>query len=1081
MSPRVTAIIVVQDGARDAAHLRVTLAALAAQTRRPDHIIAVAMASPTPVLELLTASVVDQVVALREVLPFGQAVAAGLRASAAGPAEDPTREAYWLLAQDTAPEPEALARLVGALELSPSVAIVGPKLVDWDLGQTIISFGESMTRLGATVSLVENELDQGQHDTVTDVLGVPAAALLIRRGAWEEISGFDPALDRADDGLDLSVRSRLAGHRVSVEGQARVRWAGDGIVGPSRSRKGAVLRRQAGLARSGQLHRRLTYARVSVLWLHWLSLLPIALFRAVWRLISKQPEVIAPEVGAALRVAFSPGRVRRSRRVLAASKHVGWGALSELRIPQSEVIRRSRLRREAGAAPVVVHREDLNFIGGGGGWLVSGALVVSLILFFGMIDARAVAGGALLPLSDSVAQLWGNTGFGWRELGLGFLGAADPFASVLAVLGTLTFWNPSSALVFLYILALPLAALGGWFAATRLTERSGYRLFAGALWALSPSLLISLAAGEPAAIIVHLLLPWLFYTVAVLGRSWGATAVASILLAGILASAPSLIGAVAVLWIVLLVTNWRHLARVIWLLIPTLTLFAPLIWQQGVRAGNWWGLLADPGAAIAGAASTQGWRIALGLPSYTGTVWPELTSSLGIGGVAADWLLPVLLAPLALLAFSALFLRGSLRSATLLGVAALGLVSAVAAGQILVTLSGPTALPIWAGPALSLYWLGLVGSSVVGLDAMRRVGLIPAIVVGATVALVAAPLIVAFPAGKTPIHASDGRTLPAYVTATAATDPRQGTLVIRPEGSDAISATIVRGSGTTLDSRSTQVSTRLTETPEDLRIAELSGNLISASGLDIQGHLADLGVRFVLLAPAASGLDAADAAGAENTLARAASALDSEGALGRVGPTDQGTLWRFDGEIPAPAPVPTSWATPVVGILTGVIFLVALLMSLPTAASRRVAESSPRTIGRLAQPAATGRRARRSGREPGQGRRARLRAERMAEAQAVAAVEAEIEAKTLAPEEPELAEAMLEDAAIVDAAEEALVAEDAHTAEREEDARILTREDTPAAPESAEPAPETPEPAAENPTPTTGNDAADPATGKDRI
>ncbi|RLP76006.1 glycosyltransferase family 2 protein [Mycetocola tolaasinivorans] len=1006
MSPRVTAIVVVQDGSRDAAHLRATLHALDAQIRRPDHIVAVALASPPQVIEMLQGAAIHQIVQLRDNVSFGEAVRAGIRARVEDPAADSDAgsSAFWLLAQDTAPEPGALAALVGALEVSPSVGIVGPKLLDWDHGETIISYGESMTPLGAAVSLVSGELDQGQHDSVSDVLGVAAPGMLVRSRVWEEAGGIDPALHQADDGLDLSVRVRLAEHRVSLEPNARVRFAGDGVAGPARSRRGAVVRRQAFVSRAAQLHRRLTYANPAVVWLHWLSLLPLAIVRAVWRLITKQPELITAEIGAALRVAFGFGRVSRARATLRQSKRAGWSQLQPLRISVGEVTRRNRLRREAGTVSVVVERSDLRFISGGGGWLVAASAVLSAVLFFRFVDVAALGGGGLLPLSNTVAELWGNTGFAWRDQGLGVITAADPFATVLAVLGTLTFWNPSFSIVLLYLIALPLATLGAWFAATRLTERSGYRLFVAALWTLAPSLLGSLAAGELGAILVHLLLPWLFYTSSVFRRSWAATAVAAMLAAAILASSPSLTPAFAIIWVVLLVSAGRYIPRVIWMIVPALTLFAPLIWQQGIRAGNWWALLADPGSVVAAFPVTEGWRIALGLPAYEASGWPGLISSLGIGGVAAEWALPVLLAPFLLLALAALLFRGTLRAAGLLGIALLGLLTAVLAGHVLVTLSGPNTVAIWPAPALSLYWLGLIGAAAVGLDAMRRRGLVPALVVGVLAVVVAGPMISVFPAGNSPVHATDGRTLPAYVTAAAGQDPRQGTLLIRPEGADSISATLIRGGGTSLDSRSTRANTRTTLTEDDNRVADLAGNLISASGLDVAKTLTDLRVRFVLLAPASPGLNPGDAAGAEQTLNRAIAALETEGALGRVGPTDQGILWRFDGEIPPAAPAPTTWATPVVGLLTGIVFVVALLLAVPTAASRRLAEATPRTIGHAVPRSGGGRRAAgKRGASAGEGSaRARRRAEREAEREAEAAVAAAVEAEPTVLADPDI-------------------------------------------------------------------------------
>ena len=107
-----------------------------------------------------------------------------------------------------------------------------------------------------------------------------------------------------------------------------------------------------------------------------------------------------------------------------------------------------------------------------------------------------------------------------------------------AVLGSLWPAGPSFSVVLLWILALPLAVLGGWFAATRVTDREGLRIFAGVAWALAPTFLTALVDGRPTAVLVHLLLPWLFHSAVVAHRSWGAAGSASLLLAAVVAKRP---------------------------------------------------------------------------------------------------------------------------------------------------------------------------------------------------------------------------------------------------------------------------------------------------------------------------------------------------------------------------------------------------------------------------------------------------------------------------------------------------------------------------------------------------------------
>src|SRR5690606_13314819 len=86
--------------------------------------------------------------------------------------------AMWLLAQDTAPHPRALAELTGALERSPSATIAAPKLVDVDNERELVSLGVTMTTLGRSVELAAGELDQNQHDGRDDALGADIRGML---------------------------------------------------------------------------------------------------------------------------------------------------------------------------------------------------------------------------------------------------------------------------------------------------------------------------------------------------------------------------------------------------------------------------------------------------------------------------------------------------------------------------------------------------------------------------------------------------------------------------------------------------------------------------------------------------------------------------------------------------------------------------------------------------------------------------------------------------------------------------------------------------------------------------------------
>ncbi|GAA2040637.1 hypothetical protein GCM10009819_27750 [Agromyces tropicus] len=923
MFPRVTAVVVVQHGGD---RLRTTLEALREQTRRPDDLAVVLMGVDDATRRTVEAQRPAHVVSLGEALPFGEAVELVAR-TLPDPAED--RDALWLLTEDAAPDPDALEALVAALENARSAVVAAPKLVDWDDPRRMVRFGRTVTRWGRSVAVVDGELDQGQHDELSDVLGADSAGLLVRHVVWRDLDGFDPALPVVDDGLDLGIRARLAGHRVIAVPAARIRFGDVGIAGPGSEPGGRAARRRARESRTERLHRRLVAAPVVLAPLHWLTLLPLAVLRSLRHLLAKTPGAIPGEFRAAVEVMVTPQRVVRSRRVIARTRTARWSSLAPLRMRPDEVRVRRQQAAEARRQRARGRADDLMFLQTGGGWVLLATVAASVVVFAPLVASGGVAGGGLLPLSDDVGTLWRNAAAGWRDVGGGFEGAADPFAGVVAVLGTGAFWSPSFALLALWLVAIPLSGLGGWFAAARLTERAALRVLGGLGWALAPPLLDALAAGRPGAVIVHVLLPWLAVLMFAAATSWAAAAAASLVFAAIVACAPSAAPALVVAWLVALPLSGRAAVRLAGIPLPALALFLPLIVQQ-VQRGAPLSLLADPGLPH-GAAEPTPVQVALGQASGTWGRWDE-----ALGGIVAEFVPPVvvlavLIAPLVLAAISVVGsrrLRGGLLA---LALAILGFATAVGATLVHVAFTGERVVPVWAGAGISLMWLGLLAAAVVALSTLRWGAAAAATVVIAGGIVAVAPTLAALALGQTAVGPAPERTLPAFVEAEAATDPRVGTLRIEPTADGGLRATIERGSGATLDEQSTLASTRRELTPTTEEIATLAGNLVSRSGFDAAPAVDDLGLSFVLLGP---GSEDGRAAAVE---ARARAALDGNPQVAAIGETDFGPLWRFtDAEADAPgARLPEPG--PIAGwIVAGQLLVVgaALLLSIPTGGGR---------------------------------------------------------------------------------------------------------------------------------------------------
>lgn len=952
MPARVHALLVVRvDGADDQAlrHLERTLEALRGGSRRPDALTLVVCGRVPPRLtELATSAGAEAVIEA----PRNTGYAGAVRMASVRLGDS---DAVWLLAQDTAPDSDALRLLAGSLEVQPSVAAAAPKLVAWDAPDAIVSLGVSMTRYGRSVGLVDGRLDQGQHDGAEDALGADVRGLLVRRAVWDLLGGIDPGLEGADEGLDLGIRSRFIGGRIALVPAARVTVAGDGVAGLPTPRDGRRTRQREFMARTAQLHRRLVYALPGLVPLIWLSILPLAAARTVLHLIRKSPGSVLGEWRASALAWARVGAVARARGgIRAAARATGirvpWSRLAPLRVTRSELARRFDDPDDMATEADV--RTELRFFTGGGAWTVLAALVVGAIAFFPLLAWTSVEGGGLLPLSSTLPGLWSDAAYGRRELGLGVVGPADPFAAVVAILGSLTPWNPSMALVVLWILALPLAALGGWFAATRLTERSGLRIAAATLWALAPTFLTALTQGRPAAVAVHLLLPWLFYAGAMARRSWGSAGVASLLLAAVVACAPSLAPALVVLWLAALVTAGRGAARVAWLPIPALAMFAPLIWFRGIRNGDLWGLFADPGvvwAAPQAAADVAGRALlASGFPTPDLAGWTTWLTGASAGDVGDAWWLALPLVPLAVLALLSLSTPRWPVGGALVGVAVLGLASAFFAAGFVVQFAVGTPVALWPGSALSLAWLGVVGAAVVTADTplARPVGALrpwAVVVVVAGVVVLSLPGLSATIQDRAALQNGRSSTLPAFVAAVGRDDPDLGTLILTPLADGAVSARVVWGASETLGGQTTQLSTATEPTASAEALAALSAEVVSPSVVDVAGDLAAEGIGFVLLGDGA-GTEASDALSLQ-----AVASLDSRAGLESVGDTVRGKLWRVTDDIDIAPRAPLSRADVAIQqtIAGGqaIIVLIALLLAFPTAASRRAARSRSRLVG----------------------------------------------------------------------------------------------------------------------------------------
>ncbi|WP_436492094.1 glycosyltransferase [Actinokineospora sp. HUAS TT18] len=231
----VLAVLVCHDGAQ---WLRLALSALRHSSPRPRHIVAVDTGSSDDTAAMLAAAakgadrVLDGVITLERSTGFGEAVHAAVD-HAVQRWGDPGGW-IWVLHDDCAPEPDCLATLLLAAEVSPAAGVLGPLAVDWSDPREVVEAGLSTDASGhRQTGIGPSELDWSRLDAgddhrfeqSTEVLAVSSAGMLVRRDLWEELGGFDRALAMLREDIDFGWRVNRSGRVVLCVPAARIRHA----------------------------------------------------------------------------------------------------------------------------------------------------------------------------------------------------------------------------------------------------------------------------------------------------------------------------------------------------------------------------------------------------------------------------------------------------------------------------------------------------------------------------------------------------------------------------------------------------------------------------------------------------------------------------------------------------------------------------------------------------------------------------------------------------------------------------------------------------------------------------------------
>lgn len=745
-----------------------TLAALADQTRPADVAIGVDVGSQDNSAALLERGLgrgnVTRAASGRA--GMGAAASAALAALAPWDPESPgaASEWIWLIHDDAAPAPEALAELLHAVERAPSVTVAGCKQLDWDTPRRLIDVGLSTSRWAERLTLIEaDELDQGQYDGRSDIFAVNSAGMLVRRDAWEQLNGFDPALPGTGDDVDFCWRNRLAGNRVVVVPSARMFHVDH--------RPHAL--GNASAARRAQVHLRLKHAPLWLVPVHAVAAFLGSILKLVFSIAVKDPGHGFSQFLATVAALGRPASIFRARRNAARTRRVRRSVVNALQTERREVWSHRRSLMEALGAddsqPEGEGRDSLADQPSGDstddfaalatnerGWVGNGALAAVILAcaasfagLAGLFRADALSGGALLPVSTNLEEIWHRASSWWIALGAGLPGHGDPFGYVLWILGVLGAGNANGAVVWLFLLAMPLSGLTAWFASGALTSRRRLRLAAALVWAGAPALQVALNQGRIGALLAHLLMPLLVLallratgTASGRGRyaaaapsarfaekppikpgvngtpSWTAAAAAGLALAVITASAPSLLVPAAVVIIVAALLLRRRGRTLWWALLPSAVLFIPLALSTLDRPRA---LLADPGMPL-GFDAAPLWQQMLGQPLGFDAA-DGLSGLAPFAGGAVPWalLLALLIGfPVLALAAAALFLPSqrarvarALWAAALTALAGSWLASHVATGA-----GAGFLVPPFPGAAVSAAVFAFLGAALIGGESL---------------------------------------------------------------------------------------------------------------------------------------------------------------------------------------------------------------------------------------------------------------------------------------------------------------------------------------------------------------------------
>jgi GT2 family glycosyltransferase len=422
---------------------------------------------------------------------------------------------YLFCHDDVAPAPAAV-RIMVEEAFRSNAGIVCPKLVEWERPERLLSVGQSADKFGVPWDTVDRgELDQEQHDAVRDVFCAPGGCTLVRADLFASLGGFDTGIDLYGEDLNLCWRAQVAGARVVVAPEARVRHveAMAGGLRPGWDDRDARLRAGA-LAEEHRVRTMLTCYSV----FHLSRVLPQAVLvsagQATFQLLGGRRQQAAATLLAWPRALRHGVDLWAARRAIQRQRTVGDTEIRRLQSRGSARVHtmlRARLAadRFGRGARAVALGESLR----SAAWripAIAWAVVAVLLLVGtrGLLGGHVPGVGSLPVLSGGRSHWWRLWLSGWRPDGLGRAAPAPPALGLLWLASTVLLGTVGVLKQVLILGPLVVGPLGAYRAARPWGSTRG-RAAALLAYAAVPLPYNALAGGRWPGLVLYAAAPWL--------------------------------------------------------------------------------------------------------------------------------------------------------------------------------------------------------------------------------------------------------------------------------------------------------------------------------------------------------------------------------------------------------------------------------------------------------------------------------------------------------------------------------------------------------------------------------------------